>query len=55
MQSYRNLRFFMGKNKVMAVAFGRGDDDEYQDNMAPLGKVNRLQRLCSTDDANASC
>ena len=38
-RSLSSCRFFMGKNKVMAVAFGRSDDDEYQDNMAGLGKV----------------
>ena len=39
----------MGKNKVMAVAFGRSDDDEYQDNMAGLGKVRTdlSSPLCS--------
>ena len=29
----------MGKNKVMAVAFGRDESDEYQDNTAGIGKV----------------
>merc|ERR1711935_765030 len=37
--AWKDSRFFMGKNKVMAVAFGRSDDDEYQDNMAGLGKL----------------
>ena len=37
----------MGKNKVMAVAFGRDESDEYQDNMAGVGKVFSLcQLLC---------
>ena len=32
-------RFFQAKNKVMAVAFGRTEDDQYMENMGEIGKL----------------
>lgn len=32
-------RFFFGKNKVMMVALGKGETDEYKDNLHKVGKI----------------
>lgn len=32
-------RFFLGKNKVMRVALGRDDEDEYRDGLSQLGQA----------------
>lgn len=32
-------RFFFGKNKVMMVALGKGQTDEYKDNLHKVGEV----------------
>ena len=34
-----NGRFFQAKNKVMAVAFGRTEDDQYMENMSAIGNM----------------
>ncbi|XP_029975030.1 mRNA turnover protein 4 homolog [Salarias fasciatus] len=39
--AWKHSRFFFGKNKVMIVALGKGDTDEYKDN---LHKVTRYLR-----------
>uniref|UniRef100_A0A7S1CDL9 Ribosome assembly factor mrt4 n=1 Tax=Bicosoecida sp. CB-2014 TaxID=1486930 RepID=A0A7S1CDL9_9STRA len=45
-QSFKELRvewadsrFFLGKNKVMRVALGRDEEEEYRDGLAGLGKL----------------
>ncbi|KAK2166236.1 hypothetical protein LSH36_40g03108 [Paralvinella palmiformis] len=35
-QTWRHSRFYFGKNKVMAVALGRGVEDEYKENLHKL-------------------
>merc|ERR1712216_178057 len=37
-KAWQDSRFFMAKNKVMAVAFGRSSDDEYMENLGEVGK-----------------
>lgn len=32
-------RFFQAKNKVMAVAFGRTEDDQYAENIGEIGRL----------------
>lgn len=32
-------RFFFGKNKVMVVALGKGQTDEYKDNLHKVGEI----------------
>lgn len=34
-------RFFFGKNKVMVVALGKGETDEYKDNLHKVRKIIR--------------
>ncbi|XP_074656349.1 mRNA turnover protein 4 homolog [Tubulanus polymorphus] len=41
---WKHSRFFFGKNKVMAVALGRGKEDEYRDNLHNLSKVLRGEK-----------
>lgn len=45
-------RFFFGKNKVMMIALGKGETDEYKDN---LHKVILMQdiNLCSFEDKDS--
>lgn len=45
----KDSRFFMGKNKVMILALGKSEQDEYQDNLRQLskrlkGQVRRVDR-----------
>mmetsp|Transcript_74396 Transcript_74396/g.206089 ORF Transcript_74396/g.206089 Transcript_74396/m.206089 type:complete len:237 (+) Transcript_74396:144-854(+) len=35
---WADSRFFLGKNKVMRVALGRSEEDEYRDGLAELGE-----------------
>ena len=37
-------RFFLGKNKVMMVALGRGVEDEYKDNLHKISRQLTGQR-----------
>jgi hypothetical protein len=37
-------RFFFGKNKVMAIALGRGIEDEYRDNLHRLSRNLRGEK-----------
>ncbi|XP_056590720.1 mRNA turnover protein 4 homolog [Triplophysa dalaica] len=39
--AWKHSRFFLGKNKVMTIALGKGPTDEYKDN---LHKVSRFLR-----------
>lgn len=39
----KDSRFFMGKNKVMVLALGKSEADEYQDNLREVGKMLRGQ------------
>lgn len=32
-------RFFFGKNKVMIIALGKGDTDEYRDNLHKVDNI----------------
>lgn len=34
----KDSRFFMGKNKVMILALGKSEQDEYQDNLRQISK-----------------
>ena len=34
----KDSRFFMGKNKVMMLALGKSEQDEYQDNLRQVSK-----------------
>lgn len=34
----KDSRFFMGKNKVMKLALGKSDEDEYQDNLRQISR-----------------
>lgn len=34
----KDSRFFMGKNKVMILALGKSEQDEYQDNLRQVSK-----------------
>ncbi|XP_061689479.1 mRNA turnover protein 4 homolog [Syngnathoides biaculeatus] len=36
--AWKHSRFFFGKNKVMIVAIGRGETDEYRDNLCQVSK-----------------
>ncbi|KAM6927824.1 mRNA turnover protein 4 homolog [Xenentodon cancila] len=36
--AWKHSRFFFGKNKVMIVALGKGDADEYKDNLHRVSK-----------------
>merc|ERR1711907_730151 len=38
-KAWKDSRFFMAKNKVMAVAFGRTEEDQYMENMSEVGKL----------------
>lgn len=42
-QTWRHSRFFFGKNRVMALALGRGLEDEYKENLHKLTKKLRGQ------------
>lgn len=43
----KDSRFFMGKNKVMILGFGKSEQDEYQDNLRHVSKRLRGQvRRC---------
>lgn len=39
----KDSRFFMGKNKVMILALGKSEQDEYQDNLRQVSKRLRGQ------------
>ncbi|XP_068598555.1 mRNA turnover protein 4 homolog [Brachionichthys hirsutus] len=39
--AWKHSRFFFGKNKVMMVALGKGETDEYKDNLHKLSKYLR--------------
>uniref|UniRef100_A0A3Q3WNM2 Ribosome assembly factor mrt4 n=1 Tax=Mola mola TaxID=94237 RepID=A0A3Q3WNM2_MOLML len=39
--AWKHSRFFFGKNKVMMVALGRGETDEYKDNLHKISKYLR--------------
>ncbi|XP_034022106.1 mRNA turnover protein 4 homolog [Thalassophryne amazonica] len=39
--AWKHSRFFFGKNKVMIVALGKGDTDEYRDNLHKVSKYLR--------------
>ncbi|XP_057702793.1 mRNA turnover protein 4 homolog isoform X1 [Corythoichthys intestinalis] len=36
--AWKHSRFFFGKNKVMIVAIGKGETDEYRDNLCQVSK-----------------
>ncbi|KAK0143941.1 mRNA turnover protein 4 [Merluccius polli] len=36
--AWKHSRFFFGKNKVMMVALGKGQTDEYKDNLHKVSK-----------------
>ncbi|XP_061640009.1 mRNA turnover protein 4 homolog [Phyllopteryx taeniolatus] len=36
--AWKHSRFFFGKNKVMMVAIGKGETDEYRDNLCQVSK-----------------
>lgn len=39
-------RFFFGKNKVMIIALGKRDTDEYKDNLHKVSKISdKLEKL----------
>lgn len=37
-QEWRSSRFFFGKNKIMSVALGKTNEDEYKDNLNEISK-----------------
>ncbi len=37
--AWLHVRFFFGKNRVMAIALGLGAEDEYRPKMSELSKV----------------
>ncbi|KAM9814117.1 mRNA turnover protein 4 homolog [Neosynchiropus ocellatus] len=39
--AWKHSRFFFGKNKVMIVALGKGETDEYRDNLCKVSKQLR--------------
>lgn len=39
--AWKHSRFFFGKNKVMIIALGKGDTDEYRDNLHKVSKQLR--------------
>ncbi|KAF3856140.1 hypothetical protein F7725_016863 [Dissostichus mawsoni] len=39
--AWKHSRFFFGKNKVMSVALGKGETDEYKDNLHKVTKYLR--------------
>jgi len=39
--AWKHSRFFFGKNKVMMVALGKGETDEYKDNLCKVSKYLR--------------
>ncbi|XP_061794751.2 mRNA turnover protein 4 homolog isoform X1 [Nerophis lumbriciformis] len=39
--AWKHSRFFFGKNKVMMVAIGKGETDEYKDNLCKVSKYLR--------------
>ncbi|KAF3690024.1 mRNA turnover protein 4 -like protein [Channa argus] len=39
--AWKHSRFFFGKNKVMVVALGKGETDEYKDNLHKVSKYLR--------------
>lgn len=50
----KDSRFFMGKNKVMILALGRSEQDEYQDGLREVskrlkGQVRRWKMLACRD------
>ena len=36
------FRFYFGKNKVMSIALGKTQEDEYKDNLHEISKVNSM-------------
>ena len=45
LNSFNHLRFFLGKNRVMQVALGKSEEDEYKPNLHTLSEVCRLIEL----------
>jgi hypothetical protein len=37
---WKDSRFFLGKNKIMQVALGRTEEEEYRENMSKISEVN---------------
>lgn len=47
----KDSRFFMGKNKVMILALGKSEQDEYQDNLRQISKRLKGQvRTAKSED-----
>jgi len=43
-EQWKHSRFFIGKNKIMAMAFGRTVEEEYKPNLHKIGQAIRGQR-----------
>ena len=41
------FRFFFGKNKVMQLALGRSESDEYKDNLHQVSSVSGRERAAA--------